>query len=108
MSQTEKEKRKYAVQFYDGYNTIEDTKPIEWEEAKELFLKHLPEFRKARKDDLNAELCIWKDVGDGEYPSYGETKVHFDYSTELGYDDSHFKIEVHIDDLLKETEADSE
>lgn len=86
---------KYAVQYaYDrGIYTssfsmsniviVEDTKPISYEEAIELFNNHLKDFKKRLRNEERPNLVIWKDVGDGEYPVYGEELINLDWNDDL-------------------------
>jgi hypothetical protein len=88
---------KYAVQY--AYNAgvhtpqlsmsntkiVEDTNPIDYEEALKIFNSHLDDFIYRLNQNERPELCIWKDVGDGEYPVYGEILIHLDWTDDLEY-----------------------
>ena len=81
---------KYAVQYVrPGWmgrpEIIEDTNPIEWEEAKALYEKHREDFIKVLSQDGDAQLVVWEDVGDGTYPIYGTELVDLDTRDKLTY-----------------------
>lgn len=80
---------KYAVQYvYEdwGMQVLIDTAPISKKEAIKIFNENLEDFRSKFKSKMKPELAIWKDVGDGEFPSYRETLVHLDSDCEIAGD----------------------
>lgn len=87
--------KKYAVQYaYDrGVHTsgismfdvtiVTDTNPITYEEAIAIFRGHLDDFKYRYKEDQRPQLCLWDDVGDGEFPSYGKALIDLDWRDDL-------------------------
>ena len=94
--------KKYAVQYaYDiGIHTscisasnikiVTDTNPITYEEAISIFNSHLDDFSYRLKEEQRPQLCIWEDVGDGEYPIYGTALVDLDWRNNLKYKNGKF------------------
>ena len=79
---------KYAVQFSEprffGVPEVTvDTDAISLKEAIELFTDCRKRFVKAFNRKEEANLVIWEDVGDGEFPNYHTTLVDLDTRDEL-------------------------
>jgi len=49
--------QKYTVQYHNGKEMIEDTKPISYEEAVDIFKGHIEDFK--RNLNNNPELTLW-------------------------------------------------
>ena len=62
---------------------VEDTDPITREEAIDLYYKYRDDFLRRLKDGERPQMCIWEDVGDGEYPIYGKALIDLDYRDNL-------------------------
>lgn len=85
---------KYAVQYaytdwLDTHIPV-DTNPISYEEAVALFNEYKDDFVNKLKEDKRPQLCIWEDVGDGEFPIYGKALMDLDYRDELEYSNGRF------------------
>lgn len=93
---------KYAVQYarpgFFGAATdiVEDTNPISYEEAIAIYKKRREEFIKFIESGESAQLVIWEDVGDGEFPEYGSELVDLD---------THDNLKVYNDTIYKVTEV---
>lgn len=79
---------KYAVQYarpeFSGrQDVVEDTNPIDYDTAIELYKKHREDFIKCLERGEDAQLVVWKDVGDAEFPSYSEELVDLDTRDKL-------------------------
>ena len=67
---------KYAVQYYENGSVVTDTDSISREEALRLFNTALGMFKAhVYAGGKKSELCLWRDVGDGDFPVYGEEEV---------------------------------
>ena len=81
---------KYAVQYvrpgvFGRPDIVEDTNPISYEEAIALYQKHREDFIKVLSQKEDAQLVVWEDVGDGEFPIYGTELVDLDTRDNLTY-----------------------
>lgn len=86
--------KKYAVQYayesWAGVKIVTDTNPITYEEAVSIFKGHIDDFVHRLKEGDRPQLCIWEDVGDGEFPIYGKALVDLDYRDGLEYRNGRF------------------
>ena len=81
---------KYAVQYvrpgvFGQPDTKEDTNPISYEEAMILYQKHREDFIKVLSQKEEAQLVVWEDVGDGDFPIYGKELIDIDTRDNLTY-----------------------
>ena len=96
---------KYAIQFYDGSKKIHDTNPMSKEEAFTLFNECLDEVKRMLKGTpgwYEPVLCIWEDVGDGEYPNYHKELVSLDMRDGLkldSRDNIYYETKVYVSKL---------
>ena len=95
---------KYAVQFYDGSKMLQDTKPLDKEEAFNLFNECLKEVKRMVKSGSYSEpvLCIWEDVGDSEYPVYSKELATIDHRDGIQldkYGTLFYETKVYIEEL---------
>lgn len=74
----EEKTMKYAVQFVIDRNIIVDTDPIEYQEAIDLYNNSLPDFIQSYKTGIDAQLVIWEDVGEGDFPIYSKELIDLD------------------------------
>lgn len=80
------EEKNCAFQFatsprWGGGKVIEDTDLITLSEAKELFKKYIPEFKRRLADEENPEMGIWTDMPDNH--TYVTMFVHADRDTQV-------------------------
>lgn len=92
---------KYAVQyarpaFLGRQDVAEDTSPIDYDTAMELYKKHREDFLKCLRRGEDAQLVVWKDVGDGEFPIYGEELVDLDTRDKLTVVGNHIYKNVRV------------
>ena len=81
---------KYAVQFvepglFGGTDVTVDTKAITFDEAMEIYNKCRKRFVEAFNNKQDAQLVVWEDVGDGEFPNYHKELVDLDTGDDLRY-----------------------
>lgn len=81
------EEKNCAFQFataprWGNVRIIEDVTEITFKEAKELFNKYLPEFRKALQNEQRPEMGIWVNMKNPT--DYRESFMHltYDYETD--------------------------
>lgn len=90
---------KYAVQYASSDEIFVDTKAISKDEAIKLFNDNLQNFKDRMRAGENVELYIWQDVGDEEWPNYGETLINLD-SRDIVIEGNKMYKKVLIEELL--------
>ena len=81
---------RYAVQYvrlgmFGQSKIVEDTKPISREEAMALYSKHREDFVNVFRRGDEAQLVVWEDVGEGEFPISGTELIDLDTRDDLEY-----------------------
>lgn len=101
---------KYAVQYarpgiFGRLDVVEDTAPISYEEAMELYTKHREDFLRHLGSGEDAQLVVWEDVGDGKFPIYATELVDLDTRDNLTQVGN--KIYKNVPTLIKEPAAEN-
>jgi hypothetical protein len=73
---------RYSFQYANKRTVREDKDPITLEEAQELWKKYIPQFKSDMENNLDPEMCIWKDESDTSYFNY-ETDIQSWHSENL-------------------------